>query len=117
MLNRLPREAPSFAELVRDIGSPKPAALAKALDVSERTIHRWMRGKAPRAARLSLWWLSFEGHSTWDAEMANRTALALATNDSLWRAVGELRRKVDGLEDTNSSALCLDISPRRSGER
>jgi len=91
MLNRLPKFAGNLPDLLADIGNPKPAAIAKALDVSERTVQRWMRTGAPRTALLSLWWLSREGHSVWDAEMFNRTQLALATNKALWRLVKENR--------------------------
>lgn len=105
MLNRLPREVPSFAELVQEIGSPKPAALAKALGVSTRTIARWMKGKAPRTARLSLWWMSHQGHSEWDAEMANRTELVHATNDALWREVRALRAAVGQREHERHRAM------------
>jgi len=89
MLNRLPKDPGSFAELTADLGNPSCAQIAKALGVSVRTVERWRRGKTPRVALLSLWWLSREGHSAWDCEMANRTTLALQTTDALWR---ELKR-------------------------
>lgn len=111
MLNRLPREAPSFAELVREIGSPPPALVARALGVSERTVRRWTAGKAPRTARLCLWWLSCEGHSAWSAEMANRTQLALATNAALWQEVGSLRRSL-ALQGTATAVALSPVLPR-----
>ncbi|WIT11129.1 hypothetical protein PFX98_19820 [Paucibacter sediminis] len=89
MLNRLPKDPGNLAQLMADLGHPSCARIAKALGVSVRTVERWKRGKTPRVALLSLWWLSREGHSVWDCEMSNRTRLAIQTNEALWR---ELRR-------------------------
>ncbi len=113
MLNRLPKELPPFAELVRDIGNPTSHELAAALGVSERTIRRWMTKEAPRNAGLCLWWLSCEGHNVWDSEMQNRTALALATNSALWREVRLLRQTAFAFEGTNAAALDDERGPRR----
>ena len=80
MLNRLPRYVPSFADLLADMGSPgrDHRQVARALGVSERTIRRWIAGKAPRVARLSLWWLSRQGYNEWDCEMRRRAYLPAA---------------------------------------
>lgn len=77
MLNRLPKEPGSFAEIEVDIGTNPADApqLARALGVSERTIWRWRRSGAPRVARLALWWLTRNGLSTWDAEAFNRVTM------------------------------------------
>ncbi|MFN3812168.1 MAG: helix-turn-helix domain-containing protein [Roseateles asaccharophilus] len=92
MLNRLPSDTGSFEDLLADLGlGPSDTArIARALGVSESTVWRWKRSGAPKTARLALWWLSREGHSMWDAEMANRTQLAAATNAALWRRVAGL---------------------------
>lgn len=94
MLNRLPKYAGSFAELLEELGlqAADTPQIAKALDVSESTVWRWKRHGAPRIACLSLWWLSREGHGTWDAEMANRTALTAQWNAALWRELGKRRQ-------------------------
>ncbi len=113
MLNRLPKDPPPFADLVRDLGSPNDRSLGRALGVSSRTVRRWMSGKAPRSAVLSLWWLSQEGHTTWDAEMANRTSLALATNAALWRELGSLRQTALAFDGTATIALDNEQRPRR----
>lgn len=101
MLNRLPSDTASFRELAADLGltTTDTRRIARALDVSERTVRRWWASNAPRSARLALWWLSREGHSTWDCEMHNRTTLALETNRSLWAAVRELDRAVSRADD------------------
>lgn len=83
MLNRLPTWLPSLNELLRDIGTPGSERVAKALGVSESTVRRWKRSSAPKTALLALWWLTRWGHSAWDAEMANRTRLALDLAEAL----------------------------------
>lgn len=77
MLNRLPKEPGSFAEIEVDIGTKPMDApkLAKALGVSVRTIWRWRKAGAPRMARLALWWLTRNGQATWDAEAYNRVRM------------------------------------------
>lgn len=64
--------------------------LAARLGVSPRTIRRWINGKAPRVASLSLWWLSRQGYSEWECEMERRAyypaALARATLDDAIKA-------------------------------
>lgn len=93
MLNKLPTWLPSLPELMADLGltAADVPKMAKALGVSERSVWRWKAGEAPKMALLSLWWLSRWGHSLWDCEMHNRTELALAMRDSLWREVRKLQ--------------------------
>ncbi len=117
MLNRLPKETPTFAELRRDLGNPKACELSKALGVSRRTIDRWTEGGSPRAARLALWWLSQWGHSAWDCEMQNRTALAVQTNEALWREVRMLRSRTPAFEGATQAELDDEGWPRRFAVR
>lgn len=95
MLNRLPKDPGTWADLVAQIGAPSAAQIARALGVSRRTVERWNREEAPRHARLCLWWLSHEGHSVWDSEMANRTALAFQVKNALWREVSRLSQELE----------------------
>ncbi|MFH7043960.1 hypothetical protein ABT392_16810 [Paucibacter sp. JuS9] len=106
MLNRLPKWPGELAEILADIGNPPAAKIAKALGVSKRTVERWKHGKTPRVALLSLWWLSREGHSVWDCEMQNLTALTAATNAALWQTVkyGRQDAKPTGLVQRHASA-------------
>ncbi|WP_165794455.1 helix-turn-helix domain-containing protein [Kinneretia aquatilis] len=83
-----------MADLLADIGNPSAHEIAKKLGVSRRTADRWRTEKAPRIARLALWWLSREGHSVWDCEMATRTQMAIQTNEALWREVRQLREQI-----------------------
>jgi hypothetical protein len=81
MLNRLPKNLPTLADLLADLGNPTPESVAKALGVSASTVRRWKRTTAPRTALLALWWLSRWGQSAWDCEMHQRQALR-------WRSAG-----------------------------
>lgn len=58
-----------------------PAQVAKALQISESTVYRWLaRGAAPRAAELALYWITRWGRAELDAslEYQARNALGLA---------------------------------------
>jgi len=50
MLNRLPKWPGEWADLLAEIGNPKPAQIAKALGVSKRTVERWNSTKPWAAA-------------------------------------------------------------------
>lgn len=102
MLNRLPRHTPDLHQILAEIGRPSAADVAQALGVSRRTVERWKRNGAPRIALLALWWLSQEGHSTWDAEMHNRTNLALGTAEALRAEVARLRQ-AQGLDGAGTA--------------
>lgn len=87
MLNRLPAEPASFADILQDLGI-RPAQypkLAKRLGVTERTIFRWKATDAPKCARLALWWITNPGLSTWDAEAFNQVQMHRGMNASLVR--------------------------------
>lgn len=98
MLHNLPKYAGDFNELIAEICHPSTKTIAKTLGVSPRTVDRWKKDGAPRVALLSLWWVSHQGHSVWDAEMANRTMLTAQTNRVLWSAVAELKEAVKRAE-------------------
>lgn len=53
-----------LAEMMADLGA-KPADVAKYLEVTERSVWRWMAdGTAPRAALLALWHITPDGVNT-----------------------------------------------------
>lgn len=89
MLNRLPKYIPPFDELVSEV-CPEASceAIARALGVSVRSVRRWRSCGAPTTARLALWWLSRDGHRTWDAEMGTRSDLAFAVVTAWARGAG-----------------------------
>lgn len=77
MLPRLPRALPAWPDLLADFGNPSAATLARWLDVTPRTVHRWAAaGAAPRAVMLALWWPSSWARD--DAQARADYALLLA---------------------------------------
>ena len=69
MLNRLPRQMPPLDVMLADIGNPTTREVARALDVTERTVRRWLsHGTAPRPVMLALFWVTSWGLSATDCE-------------------------------------------------
>lgn len=84
MLIRLPRHLPTLHALLADLGYPKPAELAEALDVHPRTVRRWMlAGEAPRPVLLALFWVSRWGQSAMECDIYNDVMLRLGIARSL----------------------------------
>ena len=66
---------PPLSFVLDDIGNPTAADLARAFNVSERTVRRWITAdQAPRPVMLALWWLT-----RWGASQANADAHNAAT--------------------------------------
>lgn len=71
MLRLIPRHTPPLSMLMSDL-SISPQQLARSLNVSERTIYRWMaKDHAPRAVMLSLFLCSRWGVSLVATEAEN----------------------------------------------
>ncbi len=113
MLSKLPTWLPTLQELMKDLGltTADVPKMAQTLGVSERTVWRWKAHGAPKMALLSLWWLSRWGHSLWDSEMANRTALYRGLHDAMFR---ELRKLRDAASVTGAGQLGQVGRPRRA---
>lgn len=95
MLNRLPAHLPPLWMLIDDIGRPSARKIAKALDVTERTVQRWIKAdKAPRAAMFALFWLTRWGHSAVHCEAHNdailQASIARNLSDQLKRLQSQL---------------------------
>lgn len=76
MLVLLPKAVPSLALLLADLGQPSAAAVAVALDVTPRTVERWIiADTAPRTALLALFWLTRWGQSQVDCRAVNDARL------------------------------------------
>ena len=95
MLNRLPRHLPPWSEMLSDLGHPRPADLARALRVSERTIQRWCRDdQAPHCAGLAVFWVTRWGRDLADCE-AHNLALLRADEAAIARAdAARVRREL-----------------------
>lgn len=99
MLNRLPDHLGSFEQLRAMLGRPSPRELARALDVSERTVYRWIAAdQAPRAVMAALYWLTdygraeLLGHAEYGARLAHQLAA------SLQRELNAARAHIERLE-------------------
>lgn len=79
MLNRLPKCTPSFSDLLTDIGNPSDQAIAKALNVTARTVHTWRKTEAPRPVLLALFWITRWGLSATNAEVLDLSDMHYAT--------------------------------------
>lgn len=77
MLNRFPRTPPSLAELLTDplLATTRSTDLARAFNVSPRTVRRWKNAEAPASVRLALWAFSCHGLHLRQVEAGNLAAL------------------------------------------
>jgi len=71
--------------MLEDLGNPSPRALAKALDVTPRTVSRWIADpeNTPRPVMLSLFWLTRWGQSQVDCEAVNTARMYRGFTESL----------------------------------
>jgi len=77
MLCRLPRHLPPLSLMLDDLGRPSPAAVARSLGVSVRSVRRWIAAdEAPRPVLAALFWLTRWGVSEIDAEAHNAATMA-----------------------------------------
>lgn len=98
MLNRLPSQMPPLDVMLADIGDPKPAALAKALDVSARSVRRWLQhGHAPRSAALAIFWLTRWGQNAVHCEAHNAAQLHAGMAAALRSEIDRLQAQLDRL--------------------
>jgi hypothetical protein len=95
MLHRLiPKYLPPFPVIVDDLCT-SPAAIGRALGVSERTVRRWIaEGDAPRAASLALFWVTRWGSSALDAELHNAAVMHAGMARCLADELASLRREI-----------------------
>lgn len=97
-LEKLPRQLPSLSAMLEALDA-RPAALARCLGVSERTVWRWLADDhAPRPVLLAVFWLTPWGYSevVSDAHQAVNVARGLA--DALQRENDGLRAQLGRLQ-------------------
>jgi len=99
-LHRLPRSLPPITDILADLGNPPPAALARALGVSERSVWRWRAApeRTPRPVVLALFFASRWGWSAVDADARTAVRLAQALTVSLRAEIEQLAGEVQRLE-------------------
>jgi hypothetical protein len=99
MLHRLPRQLPPVPRLLDDLGHPPPAAIARALGVSARTVRRW-GDEWPRPAHLAIFFASRWGWSAVESDALTAWQLAQA--------------QVQALAEELSAERARDLSPWRA---
>lgn len=96
MLFRLPKQLPPLNVLLEEIGRPTVLELARALDVHERTVRRWVAANdAPKSALLTLFWLTRWGMQWLDADLYNEAQLHFAMNSCQARQIRELKGRLN----------------------
>lgn len=89
---------PSFELMLQDLPAT-PAQLARHLDISPRTMQRYMaEAAAPRAVMLAMFWETRWGRSAADCEAANWAALHYRRAEIAERQNVALRRQLVALE-------------------
>lgn len=109
-----PDHTPPLSDMLRDMGRPAPAKLARLLGVHERTIYQWQaRDKAPRAAALALFWETPLGRSWNHTNMENDLRLMSMRLNVLQAENERLKRQVAYLESVGrfDSANAPTFSP------
>ena len=124
MLQLLPRQLPTLAVMLDDIGRPSARALAKALGISERTVYRWMVSgdDVPRLALAAVFWLTRWGQSVIEAQAVNTArdmaglVSALRTENDALAARCERLLALSGGFGAANCPLWNDPGPRRAGK-
>ena len=98
----------------------QPAAIARALDVSERTVELWLaKENAPRSVTLALYWITWWGRSDVDCRATNdaittaRVVRILETENRNLRAALEtvVARREHG---SANDPVTVDFEPLRT---
>lgn len=96
---RAPGHTPPLATLLDDLATRDTARIARHLDVSPRTLHRWtLADDAPRAVLLALFWETRWGASTIDSDLHNAAAVHRAHAAALQSECATLRTRIARLE-------------------
>lgn len=95
MFSDAPKDLPAFSFLFDELGSPAPAALARHLGVTVRTVQRWIAAdSAPRAVLLAMFWDTRYGRSAVECRAVNdamqQAALARCHRDEARERLREL---------------------------
>lgn len=110
---RAPRPAnlPGFVQVVQSLPATQ-RQIARHLDISERTLQRYMAtDNAPRAAVLALFWESHWGRQCADVEASNWAALQYRRAEGLERTNATLRAHIERLEKDYASTGQAANSP------
>jgi len=92
-----PAHLPTFNQMCEDLRLPLDK-IARYLGVSVRTIKRWKKQDAPRAATLALYWESSYGISAMEAQRGNLIACYDALAQMRAREIERLKKIILMLE-------------------
>lgn len=99
MHSRIPRNLPTWAQMVDSVGSPQPRELARWLGLSERTIWNYHRsGQAPRSVMLALFWLTPWGDSALNTDRENEVKVLQSLSNAQGHEIAVLRLRIARLE-------------------
>jgi hypothetical protein len=86
---------PPLWMLIDDIGRPSPRQIAKALDVTERTVKRWLQAdQAPRTVMCSLFWLTRWGQHAVHCEAHNDAVMQAGMARNLRDQIERLQQQL-----------------------
>ena len=99
MIRKAPKKLPSIEEMLLALGRPSAEIIGDVLDVSPRTVQRWLRaGIAPRPAALAIYWMTHHGRSEISNDMHNELmllhGLVRAQRDEISRLQAEVEHLV-----------------------
>ncbi len=95
MLVHAPKKFPPLGMMIADIGSPSATALAKCLDVTPRTVRRWIAlDIAPKPVMMAIFWLTRWGRSQVDCKAVNDATMFAGLAKSLERENARLTHRV-----------------------
>ncbi len=112
MLNRLPRHMPPFTAMLADIGSPSVKEIARALQVKETTVRKWLReDQAPHPVMLAVFWITRWGVSAIDCEAHNAAILQAGLARSRQDQIESLESRIQRLAQIASFGSANDPAP------
>lgn len=96
---KLPRNVPPLSLMMDDLGHPPPRVIARAFDVTERTVRRWLRDdRAPRAVLFSVFWLTRWGREQVHHEAEYRAHFHVGLYEALRRENAALHARIARLD-------------------
>lgn len=112
MLNRLPRHLPPLQTMLDDIGSPSVKEIARALQVHESTVRRWLRDDhAPHPVMLAVFWITRWGLSAVDCEAHNAAVMSAGIARNRLEQIESLESRIRRLAQIATFGSANDPEP------
>jgi hypothetical protein len=112
MLNRLPRQMPPLKAMLADIGCPSVKDIARALQVHETTVRKWLReDHAPHPVMLAVFWLTRWGVSAIDCEAHNAAVMSAGMARCRLEQIEKLETKILKLAQIGDFGSANDPDP------